>query len=168
MAKLKKKKQRAPDPVVKTTIMEQTIDYKQKYLDDFMKQNKNERMYLSAIGGQFYIKVRILEAGNKDAYENVLVKVLEKPVWLPNVLGDFLHWKGVKRSWKTAVRGTKMFVSKLCLSNAEGAMKRLHKDLEERRQNLMVAKVHMQCAKDSIVIYEDIEKRLLEDLSKEA
>ena len=140
-------------------MVEKLYDPKQRALDDFIKNHKNEVMYYYFLE-KFCLRVEVcsLREGATSSYENILVRNIEVPKCIkeiPNGLGTFLTDKNEKREWNTIKVNTKFYSAMFNLYNLSSVSKRLEsKAIElENQVNFM---------KKNITTYEKDHKMISE------
>jgi hypothetical protein len=157
---VKKNKTQASEKVV-TTTKTRIVDYKKQHLDQFYSESKGKFLWLE-FNEICFLRVKVLESGDHNAYENILVKVIKTPKWIEGMFGTYLSGKGVRKEWGTAKAGTKIWVNSMSLYKTPRIMGYVEEKQKEIIENFSALKKQIQFTQKSLEVIKDV----LESFSK--
>lgn len=152
---VKKKKHASEKAIIssKTRI----VDYKKLHLDQFISANKGKFLWL-CFNEICYVRVKVLESGDPNTYENILVKVVKIPTWIKKVFGEYMSGKGVRKEWNTIQTGSKVWTNFLSLYKTPNILKFVQEKQKEIMENILASKKQLEFSEQSLHILKEVEK----------
>ena len=154
---VKKKKPVVAEKAEKVAAAPKTrvVDYKKQHLDQFFEKNKGKYLWLE-FNQVCFLRVKVIESGDSNAYENTLVKVVKVPSWIKGRFGTYLSQKGARKEWPTIKAGSKIWVNSLSLYGTRNILNYVEEKQKEITENFLAVKKQLQFIKDSLDILKDV------------
>ncbi len=151
-----KKKKKASEKAIASTKT-RIVDYKKLHLDQFISDYKGKFLWMG-FNQICYVRVKVLEIGDSNSYENVLVKVIKVPTWIKNVFGDYLSGKGIRKEFKGIQVGSKIWVNSLSLYKTPNILKFVREKQKEVMENILASKKQLEFSEQSLNILKEVDK----------
>jgi hypothetical protein len=151
-----KKKKKASEKAIASTKMK-VVDYKKLHLDQFISENKGKFLWMS-FNEICFVRVKVLEGGDPNTYENTLVKIIKTPTWIKTTFGTHMSGKGLRREWNTVRPGSKVWTHFGSLYKTPNILKFVMEKQKEIMENILASKKQLEFSQQSLDILKDVEK----------